>query len=154
MRLRLARMLITGLCLLSLGCLGSLSSDPMGRKYSLENAQRRYTDAIRWGQFDKAAVFVVPEALEEFQSFADAFGQIRITDYEIGRMVLDDEKRNATVHVTYRGYRDGAYVDKPLREVQEWVRKSGNDWWVRPQMSSLVGPLLQELRVGDVPAAR
>lgn len=154
MRLLPARILITGLCLLSLGCLGSLSTDPMGRKYSLENAQRRYTDAIRWGQFDKAAVFVEPEVLEEFHSFADAFGRIRITDYEIGRIVLDEEKKNATVHVTYHGYRDGAFVEKPLREVQEWVRKSGNDWWVRPQISSLVDPLRRELRAGDVPASR
>lgn len=146
------RLVVTGICLLSFGCL--LGGDPMGRKYSLELAQRRYTDAIRWGQFDKAEVFVVPEVLEEFHAYASAFDRIRITDYEIGRIVLDDERRNATVQVTYRGYLDGTFVEKPLHEVQEWTRISGNDWWVRPQMSSLVDPLHGQVRSGDAPTAR
>ena len=149
-----AQIVIGGIFLLSLGCIGTLASDPMGRKYSLENAQREYTEAIRWGQFDQAASFVVPEAREEFHSFAEAFEAIRITDYKIGRIVLDEEKKSATVNVTYRGYREGAFVEKPLREVQEWIRESGNEWWVRPEMSSLVDPLRSNARAGDVPAAR
>ena len=146
------RMVITGVSLLCFGCI--LAGDPMGRKYSLENAQRRYTDAIRWGQFDKAEVFVVPEVLEEFHSYAAAFDQIRITDYEVGRIVLDEEKKNATVNVTYHGYRNGTFVEKPLQEVQKWIRISGNDWSVRPQMSSLIDPFRQPQHAGDVPASR
>jgi len=153
MRVWPARIAISGV-LLSFGCLGTLASDPMGRKYSLENTQRQYTEAIRWGQFDQAAAFVDPEVREEFHSFTGAFEKIRITDYEIGRIILDEEKKNATVNVTYRGYRDGAFVEKPLRETQEWIRESGNDWWVRPQMSSLVAPLRSQVRAGDAPAAR
>jgi hypothetical protein len=154
MQLWRARMVISAMCLLCFGCLGTLASDPMGRKYSLENAQRRYTEAIRWGQFEQAAAFVVPEVQEEFHSFADALLHIRITDYEVGRIILDEEKKNATVHVTYRGYRDGAFVEKPLQEIQEWIRESGNDWRVRPQMASLVDPFRPKLRAGDVPASR
>ena len=154
MRVWPVRIVISGVLLLSFGCLGTLASDPMGRKYTLENAQRQYTEAIRWGQFDRAAAYVVPEVREEFHSFMEAFEEIRITDYEIGRIILDEEKKNATVNVTYRGYREGAFVVKPLRETQEWIRKSGNDWGVRPQMSSLVDPLRWQLRAGDVPAAR
>ena len=149
-----ARIAISGVLLLSFGCLATLASDPMGRKYSLENAQRQYTEAIRWGQFDEAAAFVVPELREEFYSFTEALEEIRFTDYEIGRINLDEEKKNATVKVTYHGFREGAFVEKPLREVQEWTRESGNDWWVRPQISSLVDPLRKQVRAGDVPAAR
>jgi len=152
MRRWLTRLLVTGTCLLCFGCL--LGGDPMGRKHSLQIAQRRYTDAIRWGQFDKAEVFVVPEVLEEFHAYESAFDRIRITDYEIGRIVLDDDRKNATVDVTYRGYLDGTFVEKPLREVQAWTRISGNDWWVRPNMSSIVDPLRRQPHSGAVPASR
>ena len=154
MRLWVARIVISAVSLFCFGCLATLASDPMGRKYSLENVQRRYTEAIRWGQFEQAAAFVVPEVQEEFHSFAATLERIRFTDYEIGRISLDEEKKSATVHVTYHGYRDGAFVEKPLREVQEWVRTSGNDWRVRPQLSSLVDPLRSRQRAGDVPASR
>ena len=154
MRLWTMRIAIGGICLLCFGCLGTLASDPMGRKYSLENAQRQYTEAIRWGQFEKAGAFVSPEVREEFHTFSGAFERIRITDYEVGRIILDEEKKNATVQVTYRGYRNGAFVEKPLREVQEWYRENGNEWWVRPQMSSLVDPFRPQVRNGDLPASR
>jgi hypothetical protein len=145
---------IGGICLLFFGCLGTLASDPMGRKYSLENTQREYTEAIRWGQFDTAASFVSSDVREEFHTFSGAFEQIRITDYEVGRIILDEEKMNATVHVTYRGYHDGVFVEKPLREVHEWYRLDGNEWWVRPQMSSLIDPFRTQSNAGDVPASR
>jgi len=148
-----ARIAIYGVLLFSFGCLGTLASDPMGRKYSLENNQRQYTEAIRWGQFDQAAAFVDSEVREEFHSLTESFGEIRITDYEIGRIVLDEEKKNATVHVTYHGFREGAFVEKPLKEIQEWTREKGNDWWVRPQMSSLVDPFRSQVHVGGVPAS-
>lgn len=154
MGIRLAQIAISGALLLCFGCLGTLASDPMGRKYSLENIQRRYTEAIRWGQFEQAAVFVAPDVQEEFHALAEALDQIRITDYEIGRIALDEEKKTATVHVTYHGYRDGAFVEKPLKEIQDWVRESGNDWRVRPQLSRLIDPLQPKMRTGHVPASR
>ena len=135
------RITLALLSLQFLGCLGTLASDPMGRKYSLENIQRRYTELIRWGEFQRAADFVDPEVLDEFETHASAFANIRITDYEIGRIALDQEKKSATVGVTYHGYRDGLFIEKPLHETQTWVRESGNRWQVRPELTQLVAPL-------------
>ena len=123
----------------------------MGRKYSLENVQRRYTELIRWGEFHRAAEFVDPDVLEEFEALASAFTNISITDYEVSRIALDEEKKSATVRVTYHGYRAGLFVEKPLRETQTWVRESGNHWKVRPELAQLVEPL--QPQGGAVPAS-
>ncbi|MGH0031874.1 MAG: hypothetical protein ACQGVC_18960 [Myxococcota bacterium] len=41
------------------GCVSP--TDPLGREDALEDAQQRYTDLIRWGELEKAALFVDPE---------------------------------------------------------------------------------------------
>ena len=151
MRPALGRIAVMLVCLQSVGCLGTLTSDPMGRKYSLENIQRRYTELIRWGEFQRAANYVEAEALEEFSIFESSFANIRITDYEVGRIELDSEKKSATVQVTYHGYRDGLFIEKPLRETQRWIRKNGNHWQVRPELAQLIAPLNR--RRDAVPAA-
>ena len=54
---RLARALLLFALLAGLGCaFGEIRpEDPFQRKYSLEGAQKRYTDLVRWSKFDEAA---------------------------------------------------------------------------------------------------
>ena len=133
-----------GVLVLGLGAIGcrALLTDPLGRQNSLEEIQRRYTELIRWGELEKAGVFVHPESKEEFDSVSKAFEGIRLTAYEIGNIHLREENTKASVTVTYRGYAHATLIEKPIREHQEWVREgTSNDWRVRPSLTEFVETL-------------
>lgn len=134
MHLRVVGLLVTLFLTPGLGCL----SDPMGWRRGLKDAQLTYTQSMRWGNIQKASAFVEPELREAFLESADEFAKIRITDYDIGSMEYESSDR-ATVKVTYRAYALGTYLDRVIRETQEW-RRAGivGHWWVRPTIRNLV----------------
>jgi hypothetical protein len=142
MNLELARAL-TALSLLALvavaGCVSP--TDPMGRRYALEESQRRYTNLLRWGDIEKAADFVDPALRQDFLDRAAEFEGIRITDFEIGSMHYDAHD-SARVTVTYHGYSVGTFLEHPIREHQEWFREDGSSaWWVRPEIEGIASAL-------------
>ncbi len=116
-------------------------SDPWERERALEQTQKRYTEALRWGNLEKASRYVDPEMRGDFLALADSFETIRITDYEIGELDLDEETlAQAEVDVTYRGYVLPTYVEKRVRDHQVWYRDedSGSEWRVRPELAAML----------------
>jgi hypothetical protein len=121
----------------SIGC--SALADPMGRTVALEDAQLRYTQFVRWGELAAASEFVAPEIRAEFLSHGPAFDAIRITEYEIGKIVWDERRDSATVRVTYHAYSLASLQETRLEEEQRWVRPgAGNTWYVHPQLAGLL----------------
>jgi hypothetical protein len=118
------------------GCI----SDPMGREEALTNAQRHYTQHVRWGNLDAASAYVDPEVRDDFLGQAPAFEAIRITEYDIGRIDFGEDGRSATVHVTYHAYSLASVAERRIEEVQHWTRPGGgNSWVVRPELAGLIG---------------
>lgn len=134
MHLRVVSLLTALLLSTGLGCL----SDPMGWRRGLRDSQLSYTQSMRWGNLQKASAFVEPELREAFLESADEFANIRITDYDIGAMQYESSNR-ATVKVTYRAYALGTYLDRVIRETQQWRRAGfSGQWWVQPTIQNLV----------------
>jgi hypothetical protein len=130
------------LCLgLAAGC---VTSDPLGHRDALEDAQRRYTNMIRWRDAEKAVQFVDPELREQFLAHAKALDLLDISDYDIGEIEYDEEDQSATVEVTYRGYSRAHLIEREVRVTQEWHRKEGNDWRVAPDLELVVAKLKGE----------
>jgi hypothetical protein len=127
------------LALQAVGCASSFV-DPTGQRTSLENAQREYTKLIRWGEVKRAALYVEPEALEEFLRYAPVFEQIRITDADWDAMgVMPEDGDSAEVEVTYHAYSLATLQEKKVVETQTWKRHGGvkNQWLVRPEVALL-----------------
>ena len=119
-------------------------SDPWERAEALKLAQRKYAEGLRWGNLEKSAKYVDPAMRDEFLSLATAFDTIRITDYDIGEVELDEETlAKAEVDVTYRGYVLPQFLEKRVREHQVWYRdkKSGNEWRVRPELAAMLSDI-------------
>ena len=127
---------------IALGCAACVSpSDPWERGEALKQTQKRYTEALRWGDLEKAARYVDPEMRSDFLALSNAFENVKITDYEIGELDLDtDTLAKAEVVVTYRGYALPQYVEKRVKDHQVWYRdeESGNEWRVRPELAALL----------------
>jgi hypothetical protein len=135
MRLRL----VLPILLLAAGCVSP--SDPLGRRDALEDAQKRYTDLIRWGDAERAVKFVDPELREQFLAHAGDLESLAISDYDVGEITYGDDDRTAKVDVTYRGFSLKQLVERKVHVTQEWHRVDGNDWLVRPELEDVVAQL-------------
>jgi hypothetical protein len=116
-------------------------NDPWERTQALKEAQQKYAEGLRWGNLEKSAKYVDPQLRGEFLALADAFETVRITDYDIGEIDLDEETlAKAEVDVTYRGFALPQYLEKRVREHQVWYRdeESGNEWRVRPELAAML----------------
>jgi hypothetical protein len=123
----------------TLGCASSFS-DPSGKHRALKIAQRRYTELVRWGEIDRASAFVDPDLQEEYLDQATKMKAIRVTDFDSNMPRYRDEDNAATVIVVYRAYSLTTFVEKEIREKQEWYRAEGlkNQWRVRPELDRIV----------------
>ncbi len=140
MRIRIAGPLVALVFITNAGCINMLA-DPLGRRSALKEVQLKYTQAIRWGNIEKASEFVDPDLRGEFLGLLDAFEKIRVTDYDIGSIQYESSDL-ANVTVTYHAYAVGTYLDRSMREKQVWRRVGiGTQWWVEPQLERVVGAL-------------
>ena len=140
MRIRIAGALVALVFITNTGCINMLA-DPLGRRSSLKEAQLKYTQAVRWGNLEKASEFVDPELREEFLGLLEAFERIRVTDYDIGAIQYESSEL-AKVTVTYHAYTVGTFLDRSFREKQVWHRVgAGTQWWLEPQLDGVVGAM-------------
>ena len=125
--------------LAGIGCASSFV-DPTGRQNSLDTSQREYTNFFRWGEIKRAAVYVEPEYVEEFLSYAPLFEDIRITDADFDPPGLDPSQDTATVEITYYAYSLTSMQEKRIVETQNWTRHDGvkNRWLVRPEIGAIL----------------
>ena len=137
---RFVRCLAALTLLAGVGC-ASTFADPTGRLTSLENAQRRYTQLVRWGEIRRASAYVEPDLREKFLSYESVFEQIRFTDSEADEVDLDPSENTASVAVTYHAYSLSTFQEKRIFETQAWTRYDGiqNNWLVRPEIEGIVG---------------
>ena len=141
--MRLARMPVLSFALLAmLGC----ASNPFGdtdKQVALKDAQRKYTELVRWGEIESASFYVDPAIAGDFLDTAQRFENIRFTDFESGALQFGEGSNTATVNVVYHAYSTKTLVEKTFRERQEWYREASadNDWRVRPNLAAMASQL-------------
>ena len=95
----------------------------------LKETQRLYTRHMRWSDYDRAAKFVAPEGREAFLERTDQLGPLRIIDYRVLLMDIEDQALSATVLVNYSAYRRSSPVAIIVRERQQWQRETETGKW-------------------------
>jgi len=129
------------LCLVYLATLGCASSW-LGRseqQNALKEAQRKYTELVRWGEIETASAYVDPAIVPDFLDNAEAFEHIRFTDFESGPLEFSDDAETATISVVYHAYSTRTLVEKKFREDQQWYREesANNGWRVRSNLDRI-----------------
>jgi hypothetical protein len=135
----------TLLCLAWLATLGCASSmfDLSNQQRALEEAQRKYTELVRWGEIESASAYVDPSITGAYLDTAEIFQGIRFTDFESGPLEFGEDAETATVNVVYHAYSTRTLVEKRFRERQEWYREESadNNWRVRPHLDAIAKTL-------------
>lgn len=98
------------------------------RAVVFRDTQRRYTQLMRFTDFDKAGRYVVPEERQSFRARTTALGDLRFSDYEVQEVETDGD--TATARVSYIGFRDSSPIVVTYVEEQQW-ELAGSQWQVR-----------------------
>ena len=124
--------------LLGLAALGCRTLDPWGDQRRLEDAQRSYTQMMRWGDFERASSWVDPDEKERFFQEAETLTDVRVSDYRIGQLDVGEDGDTASVRVSYRVYSMASLVEHEVLEVQDWYFDDDEGrWQVRPKLALL-----------------
>ena len=137
-------LLAVGIAVCLAGCAG------IGRRLTdegtLRERQDNYTRYVKFGQFEKASTYVVPELQSAFRTLTDDFGDLRMTDYWVEELDLDPARRAARIVVRFRGYWLSRPVEEMFEVVQHWELGAAEEWLVRPDVEKL-----RQLVKGRVP---
>lgn len=128
-------LLAAGVAICLAGCAG------LGRRLTdegtLRERQDNYTRYVKFGQFEKASTYVVPELQSAFRTLTDDFGDLRMTEYWVEELELDSERRAARIVVRFRGYWLSRPVEELFEVVQHWELDAEQEWRVRPDVEEL-----------------
>jgi len=119
-----------------LGCALSVK-DPMHHEHTFHEAMKTFTQYVRWGNFNGAALYVVEEQQDEFLDLAPQLSDVRFTDYEVLREDLNDERSAATVDVMLTGYRLSSPISRTMRLHQTWKRSGLSEWKVTIELDPM-----------------
>jgi hypothetical protein len=132
-----ARVLVAALIALTSGCYMFSIADPMHREDDFRDAMRTFTQYVRWGNFNGAALYIVDEQQDGFMALAPQLTDLRFTDYEILRQDLNEERTEATVDVVLTAYRLSSPISRTIRLHQDWKRTESNDWKVSVELAPM-----------------
>lgn len=122
--------IVVGALLVGLGSLHCATvSDPA---LMFQETQRRYTQYIRFTDYEKAGRYVAEDERSAFRDRTAALGDLRFTDYEVRE--VENLGDTATAKVEYIGYRSSDPIVMTYVETQQWERSAGV-WLVRPQIA-------------------
>jgi len=107
----------------------SVITDPLDRRGSFKETQTKFTQYVRWGNFEQAGQFVDPENRAEFMSFAPEFSALRFSDYEITRVDIGEGVRSASVDVRFTGYLLHMPFERSVELTEEWTRDEATGVW-------------------------
>jgi hypothetical protein len=119
--------------------LEAAAAQPLDPKKTFEEAQRRYTQDIRFGLYDDAVEWVEPDLKPAFRQAAHRFREIRFSDYVIESVEIDEAATQAVATVLYRGYSLSQPFEREIRIQQHWRRKvPTQEWFVQPAIDQLL----------------
>ena len=131
---RLTRALVLSIALaIGSGC-GSFWSiaDTDG---TLEDSVRTYAKLVRWGEIERASLFVDEELRGDFIALAPGLARLHFTDFDLGPVDRGELKNEARVTVVYRFYDVRTLVERRIVEPQVWTSAGPRQWSVRPDLS-------------------
>ena len=97
---------------------------------NLKGSVKAFNEAFRSEDYAQASVFVSPDKKEKFWSEADRFqGKIRIAEYELRDMQLDEKKNHATAILCFQYCRTASPILKTVSFSQKWQYTEKDKTW-------------------------
>jgi hypothetical protein len=96
----------------------------------LKDSVKAFNEAFRFEDYAQASVFVSPDKKEKFWSEVDRFqGKIRIAEYELRDMQLDEKKNHAAAILYIQYWRTESPTLKTVSFTQKWQYSEKDKTW-------------------------
>ena len=97
---------------------------------NLKDSVEAFNGAFRSEDYKQASVFVSPDKKEKFWSEVDRFhGKIRLAEYELRDMQLDEKKSHATAILYFKYWRSKSPILKTVSFTQKWQYSEKDKTW-------------------------
>ena len=118
---------VLSLALMAAACAGMETRE---RLDNLELGVTTYESALRWGDYDAAALYRVSRTTGPYAPInTEPLQAIRIASYEIVNQTLNATQTEATVTVLFRYYYQDVGQVATLRDVQKWWYDAASKRW-------------------------
>ncbi len=106
------------------------AASPKDPDKNLKDSMRAFNDAFRVGDYAQARVFVSPDKKEKFWSEVDRVqGKIRIAEYELRDLQLDEKKNHAAAILHFQYWRTESPSLKAVSFTQKWQYSEKDKTW-------------------------
>ncbi|MGO9691270.1 MAG: hypothetical protein ACLP2X_22445 [Syntrophobacteraceae bacterium] len=96
----------------------------------MKDSVKDFNEAFRFEDYAQASVFVSPDKKEKFWSEVDRFhGKIRLAEYELRDMQLDEKKSHATAILYFQYWRPESPILKTVSFTQKWQYSEKDKAW-------------------------
>jgi len=97
---------------------------------NLKASVKAFNEAFRFEDYTQASVFVTPDKKEKFWSEVDRFqGKIRLAEYDLRDMQLDEKKNHATAILYFQYWRPESPILKTVSFTQKWQYSEKDKKW-------------------------
>lgn len=102
------------------------------KQSSLENFDERirlYGRLLRWKEYEGAVNMIRHQDESSVEIDLDAFKDLRVTDYEVKKVVMGEELRTAEVEAEISYYFETTNSVETIRDMQSWWYKEDTKTW-------------------------
>lgn len=116
----LLTLVILALCISVASLSGCASKKKNQTLSSFDETTRLYGRLLRWREFDGAVNMIRHQDESTVEISLDGFDDLRVTDYEIKKVVMGEDLKTAVVEADISYYFETTNVVKELRDTQSW----------------------------------
>ena len=126
---RLSRLLAGLGLLLMVGCAGLNQAVSQHQALSsVDETVKKYNRALRWRETDQAADLVVDEKRYQFTRQAESLKEVRIADYRITSLKVDQSRLTAVATVELDYYLTDSARVRTITQQQDWQYREESGW--------------------------
>lgn len=120
MKTKLLVIIFTVLCV-NVGSFGGCASKKKNQTLStFDETTRLYGRVLRWREYEGAVNMIRHQDESSVEVNLDKYEDLRITDYEIKKVVMGEDLKTAVVEADISYYYETTNVVKKLRDTQNW----------------------------------
>ena len=97
-------------------------------KDELVKSTRAYNQALRWGEPGQAVLLADKSVRPEFADSIPALEKVRVVDYRLVSMEVDEKKKSAEVRMEYDYYVPNGVTVKTVSDLQKWTYLDKEGW--------------------------
>ncbi|MGH1537999.1 MAG: hypothetical protein ACRBDX_08140 [Gammaproteobacteria bacterium] len=130
MKTKILIIIFTTLCV-SFMSLGGCASKHKKQKTlsSFDERIRLYGRLLRWKEYEGAVNLIRYQDESSVEIDLEAYKDLRVTDYEIKKVVMGDELKTAEVEAEIAYYFETTNAVKTIRDKQSWWYKEETETW-------------------------